>query len=448
MFLIKDKYRKQLYHGEEKPQSNSHCFTVTHAPFVALRLDSKEKNKVKSVPFAFSGSPPVPPGQRKPQRGIFSPAKLAAVSACASPPVPPGKGKPQQGIFSPAKLGHRALFKFRSNGGHLFEVNAQRYFEDVELHGEIAKKQHAKSCKIAKELNDRQIDLSEMGIGYKRIGDVVKALITHNGKEPDVDIFLNAPDQSALMDKQAATRNVPGRQQKVLKRQLQKHLKYHEMREEVANQQFLYAKKFIELSLKTYRTFERKHLETVLVAAGSWLAKEAEQTQDEIKTWLAQNGPGLMPWDNDFEDISSLVNNVEARAKAEKVGEVSFYDWYVRRLSIKEDVQRDYSYACIRLSQPFLETAWRVERRTLDDYPNGVAYCSFEERAIIYNDKHLKEHIYNTLFHIQTACHEVAHALMYGAAHGPMWANLARALGDQTARALGDQTAETEINEN
>ena len=218
--------------------------------------------------------------------------------------------------------------------------------------------------------------------------------------------------------------------EKILKRN------YDATREAVANIQFLSMKEHIEVMLREHNVMENQHLQTVVVVCAKGLKGEKPLTQ-----WIFENGPvwGLK-WDtSSLDEIEKLVKEVMKRGETQRFGlDESFYDWYSARNKTrsKDAIRRDYAYAVHQLSQPFKISEWTVERRHLSDkYKDQVAYCSFEDRTIVYNDMHLKENIYDNIFHIQTACHEVAHALLFGSEHGPAWANLARALGDESARA-------------
>ena len=78
---------------------------------------------------------------------------------------------------------------------------------------------------------------------------------------------------------------------------------------------------------------------------------------------------------------------------------------------------------------------WSINRRDLGPkLTHAAAFTSYDDQEICFNEEHLSHNLYPTLFHFQTACHEVAHAVMFAAYHKESWANLARLLGDETAR--------------
>ena len=204
------------------------------------------------------------------------------------------------------------------------------------------------------------------------------------------------------------------------------HILYKSIVDKVVDMQFVFMKEIVEKTLLDYQAFERKHLETVLVASAEILSALSGTA---LVDWIAERGPGSMPWKNGKGDFEKMVKAVYLRSE-----EQGFYNDFKRSLE-SDYAKTDYDYTSLMLSLDSL-TEWRVERRLLGpELKYAVAYCSFESREIVYNDEHLREHIYHSLFHIQTSFHEVAHALTYGDEHGECWANLARRLGDKTARA-------------
>ena len=208
--------------------------------------------------------------------------------------------------------------------------------------------------------------------------------------------------------------------------QMANHILYKSIVDKVVDMQFVFMKEIVEKTLLDYQAFERKHLETVLVASAEILSALSGTA---LVNWIAERGPGSMPWKNGKGDLEKMVKAVHLRST-----EQDFYNDFKRSLE-SDYAKTDYDYTSLMLSMDSL-TEWRVERRLLGpEFKDAVAYCSFESREIVYNEAHLREHIYHSLFHIQTSFHEVAHALTYGDAHGECWANLARTLGDKTARA-------------
>jgi len=204
------------------------------------------------------------------------------------------------------------------------------------------------------------------------------------------------------------------------------HMLYKSITDKVVDMQFVFMKEIVEKTLLDYQAFERKHLETVLVASAEILSALSGTA---LVNWIAERGPGSMPWKNGKGDLEKMVKAVHLRST-----EQDFYNDFKRSLE-SDYAKTDYDYTSLMLSMDSL-TEWRVERRLLGpEFKDAVAYCSFESREIVYNEAHLREHIYHSLFHIQTSFHEVAHALTYGDEHGECWANLARTLGDKTARA-------------
>ena len=111
----------------------------------------------------------------------------------------------------------------------------------------------------------------------------------------------------------------------------------------------------------------------------------------------------------------------------------------------KQYADSDWLYARRCLSSPKMPR-WNVVRRDLGpELADAVAYTSFADQEIVFNERHLSLNLYPSLFHFQTACHELAHEVMFGSQHGAAWANLTRLLGDRTARAYRTYQSGTNI---
>jgi len=186
-------------------------------------------------------------------------------------------------------------------------------------------------------------------------------------------------------------------------------------RQQVADIQFACAKRFIEATMPKLEQITREHLESVLVYSAGQLA------DGRLVSCIQDTGPAGMSW----RLSKTVVQRVRRRRRF-------FHAEYGRE---KHFLETDYAYARQVLSSPKMPH-WSVNRRELGPkLTDAVAFTVFEDQEICFNDDHLSHKLYPSLFHFQTGCHEMAHAVMFAADHKESWANLARLLGDRTARA-------------
>ena len=190
-------------------------------------------------------------------------------------------------------------------------------------------------------------------------------------------------------------------------------------RQQVADIQFACVKRFIEKTIPKLEQIAREHIESVLVYA-------AEQLADgPVSVWIHQNGPAGLPWSVSKTVVRQMVQRVRRRHRLFRA-EYGLQEQYA---------ESDYAYATHVLLSPKMPH-WSVNRRELGPkLTDAVAFTVFEDQEICFNEEHLSHILYPSLFHFQTGCHEMAHAVMFAADHKESWANLARLLGDRTARA-------------